>query len=298
MIRFFPLLLAIACIDASEPASLRQSDYFGSADATLSLSDIVRGENPYDGVHTWDDYRRLLGELKQPRYRVLTMAAFAKAGSDPQSVTVGMRHDSDSHPEKMVAMAAIEDELHIPSTYYILHSAAYYGRVVDGRMIRHAAITALAQDLHRRGFEIGIHTDLFQMMWKHNFDPVGFMQAEIADYAKLGIPVTGAAAHGDSEVIRRKLNNMWIFAEFGKRGDIEVNGRLYPYGLRTVAEHCLAYEAYLLKPNESTGDIDGRLTGKGVAALIALLAGIPPGQRVIILTHPEHWGRTVPDATP
>lgn len=291
MSRWLALVAVAAAGAAAEAAPLRQADFFAADATTLTLADLARNDGTYDGMHAWADYRRLLGELAAPRYRVLTMAAYAGAAADPQRVTVGMRHDIDTHPEKAVAMAAIEEELRLPSTYYILHSAAYYGTVVAGRLARHAAISALAQDFHRRGFEVGIHSDLFQMMWKRAFEPVSFMRAEIASYAALGVPVTGGAAHGDGEVIRRQLNNMWIFAEFGHRGEVEVDGLLYPYGQHTVAEHGLAYEAYRLKCDDSTGDIDRRLAGKGVEALIARLAGAKLGQRVIILTHPEHWGR-------
>lgn len=293
------LAAALAAAPAAEvpAAALRQADFFAPDDAPgLSLAQIVQAERRYDGVHSWDDYRGLLAELARPRYRVLTMAAFAAAPADPQRVVVAMRHDIDSHPEKALAMAALEEAAGLRSTYFVLHSAAYYGEVRDGRLRRHAAIGALAQELDRRGFEIGIHHDLFSMMWRHGFAPEPFLREEIASYRALGVAVTGAAAHGDGTVIARGLNNMWIFAEFARSGASVVEGRSFPYPQATVAGAGLAYEAYLLRRDESTGDIDARLKGRPAAELTALLAALPIGRRAIVLTHPEHWGRS--GATP
>jgi hypothetical protein len=301
MRRLLPGLLVVALAAAPAaavaPAALRQADFFAvGAGPEPSLAQIAQTERPYDGVHSWDDYRGLLAELARPRYRVLTMAAFAAAPADPQRVVVGMRHDIDSHPEKALAMAALEEAAGLRSTYFVLHSASYYGEVRDGRLRRHAAIGALAQEFDRRGFEVGIHHDLFSMMWRHGFAPEPFLREELASYRALGVAVTGAAAHGDGTVIARGLNNMWIFAEFARSGVSVVEGRSYPYGQATLAGAGLAYEAYLLRRDESTGDIDARLKGQPATELTALLAAQPAGRRVIILTHPEHWGRT--GATP
>lgn len=271
------------------PAVLKKNGMFGAADER-TLEDIVQAESSSGGKFSWDDYRALLAELTKPQYRVLSVRDFV-TDTTKDKVVIGMRHDIDSHPENALAMAKIEHAAGISSTYYFLHSARYYGTVKNGIMIPNAAIGALAQKLAGKGFEIGIHTDLFSMMWNYQFDPVPFMKEEIERYRSLGITVTGAAAHGDGTVIRMGLNNMWMFSEFGKKGSVVTNGLSYPYGAHAVADYGLSYETYLVKRDVSTGDIDGRFKDKPIADMISYLASLTPGTRVIILTHPEHWGK-------
>ncbi|MEK6793503.1 MAG: hypothetical protein AABZ39_01905 [Spirochaetota bacterium] len=281
--------MAAAAASEIPPAVLRTKVFFGTADER-PLEDIVRAESAYGGKFSWDDYRTLLAEITKPQYRVLTVRDLV-TDTTKDTVVIGMRHDIDSHPEKALAMAKLEHEAGIRSTYYILHSATYYGDVKNGIIAPNAAIRALAKKLSDKGFEIGIHTDLFSMMWKYQFDPVAFMKEEIERYRTLGITVTGAAAHGDGTVIGMGLNNMWMFSEFGKKGHIVTNGVSYPYGMHSTADYGLSYEAYLIKRDVSTGDIDGRFKDKSVADLAAYLASLTRGTRVIILTHPEHWGK-------
>ncbi|MHB1156126.1 MAG: hypothetical protein ACYC26_04730 [Phycisphaerales bacterium] len=271
------------------PAVLKTSGFFGAADHALSLADIVRQGPPDSARFTWADYDKLLAEITKPRYRVLPLKDF-DTDTTTDKVLVGLRHDIDSHPEKALVMADLETKAGMRSTYFFLHSASYYGSVKNGLMIRNAAIDDLAKQLHDRGFEIGIHTDLFTLMWDHQFKPASFIKEEIAYYKNLGIPVTGAAAHGSASVIDRGVNNMWMFSEFNKKGEIVVNGKTYEYGNHSIADHGLAYEGYHLRRDAYTGDIDPRFQDKPVEDMIAYIASLPPGARLIILAHPEHWG--------
>lgn len=270
-------------------AVLKTAGFFGAADHTLSLVDIVRQGPPDSARFTWADYDKLLAEITRPRYRVLPLKDFA-ADATTDKVVVGLRHDIDSHPEKAMTMADLETKAGVRSSYFFLHSASYYGIVKDGVMIRNAAIDDLAKQLHDRGFEIGIHTDLFTLMWDYQFQPTAFIREEIAYYKTLDIPVVGAAAHGNATVIGKSVNNMWMFSEFNKKGEIIVNGKIYEYGNHSIADYGLAYEGYHLKHDAYTGDIDERFRGKPVEDMIAYIASLPPGSRLIILTHPEHWG--------
>lgn len=270
-------------------AVLKTSGFFGAADHSLSLADIVLAGPPDSARFTWADYDKLLAEITKPRYRVLPLKDFA-TDATTDKVIVGLRHDIDSHPEKALVMADLETRTGMRSTYFLLHSALYYGTVKNGLMIRNAAIDDLAKQLHDRNFEIGIHTDLFTMMWDYQFDPVAFIQAEIAYYKDMGIPVVGAAAHGNAAVIGKSVNNMWMFSEFGKHGTITVNGKIYEYGNHGIADYGLTYEGYHLRRDAYTGDIDPRFKGKPVDDMIAYIASLPTGSRLIILAHPEHWG--------
>ena len=100
---------------------------------------------------------------------------------------------------------------------------------------------------------------------------------------------TGSAAHGDGTTIGRKLNEMWIYSEFGKKGAYVLNGTSYPYGEYKTVDFGVDYEAYLLKYTSNIADIDG----KSPDEMIKFLNTLNPGTRCGLLIHPEHWGKPV-----
>ncbi len=274
------------------PAKLKKEQLLGPANKSKTLTAIINAENSYQGKYSWQQYKTLLDELSKPRYKVVSLKDFS-ATVDSSKIIVAMRHDIDSHPEKALEMMDIELSYGLHSTYFFLHSAKYYGTVKNGVMVRNQGFDELVKDIYKNGFEVGIHTDLFTMMWNYQFDPVAFIKAEIAYYKQLGIPIIGSSAHGASEVIKRKFNNKWIFADFGKHGNVTVNGKIYQYGKYTLSDFGLKYEAYKLRNDLYTGDIDRKYKKlpDPVNAIITKLASLSPGKRVIILTHPEHWGK-------
>lgn len=282
---------SIAPLDTSSKQTIfKTSGFFGTPDNSKTIEQIDAADKPYDGVFTWDEYRKLLTELSRPKYRILPLGEFNKDNSCDK-VLVALRHDSDSHPLKALKMAEIEKATGIKSTYFLLHSANYYGSVKNGVITRNGAVDELAKKLHAMGFEVGIHRDLFNMMWNHQFEPRSFMKEEIAYYKNLGVPVTGSAAHGDGTTIGRKLNEMWIYSEFGKKGAYVLNGTRYPYGEYKTADFGVDYEAYLLKYTAGTGDIGGNFGGRNLDGLIKYLDTLKPGTRFGLLIHPEHWGK-------
>lgn len=271
-------------------AKFKTSGFFGKPDNSKTLEQIDAEYKAYNGTFSWAEYRKLLTELSKPKYKVLPLCEFNKDNSRDK-VVVALRHDSDSHPLKALKMAKIEKAMGIRSSYFLLHSAKYYGNADNGVIIRNGAIDKLAQKLYGMGFEIGIHRDLFNMMWNYQFEPRAFMKEEVAYYKNLGIPVTGSAAHGDGTTIRRKLNEMWIYSEFGKKGVYTLNGINYPYGKYKTSDFGVDYEAYLLKRNDSDSDIGGNFKGKDLDELIKHLDSLKLGTRFILLIHPEHWGK-------
>jgi hypothetical protein len=286
--------LSILSNDGLKKAQLKTTGFFGDPDKKRTLDVIIKTERPYDGKYTWEDYRLLLTELSKSRYKVLNMKDFATDRSN-HKIVVGMRHDIDSHPEKALQMAEIEKDNNIPSTYFILHSAAYYGTVKNGVMNRNQGLDNLVKKLYKNGFEIGIHTDLFYMMWTYQYAPVSFIKEEIKYYDKLGIPVKGSVAHGSRNVLTKGVNNMLIFSEFGKKGSITVKDQIYTYGENSITDFGFDYEAYWLlrqKKAGQTGDIDRRFKGKSkIKEIIDYLAKLKSPSRIVILTHPEHWGK-------
>ena len=241
---------------------------------------------------TWNEYAAIIDELGKERYIVSTGKDF-NATINKDKVVVYMRHDIDVNPFAALKMAKMEKQRGLSSTYYILHSAKYYGQQSESGVLRYAAMDSLYQKLAEYGHEIGVHNDLIGLMIQSDIDPVLFQREELDYYCTAGFDIVGVVSHGSSVVLKRGLNNTWIFSEFGKEGTFENNGNTYRYGDKSVEDFGFQYEGYRLGFNQRCSDVGGKFASsiKDATDFVDFLQKCKPGDRVSFLTHPVWWGK-------
>ncbi len=237
--------------------------------------------------YSWQDYLALLDELaKSDRYVVCPGQDFIKT-FDPSKVVVYMRHDIDIDPETALRMAEEEHKRGLHASYYILPTARYYGEQTKNGVKRYVSMDEFYRKIQSLGHEIGVHNDLLSMQILWDIDPMEFQKQELEYYHQAGFPVVGAVSHGSGVVISRKLNNMWVFSEFGKKGVYNHEDRAVEYGKNSFKDYGFIYEGYKIGHNKGTSDISGLKTGMEV---VEKMKTFQPGDRVSLLTHPIHWG--------
>lgn len=241
---------------------------------------------------SWTEYAELLDELKKDRYIVATGRDF-DATVNKDKIVVYMRHDIDVNPFSALKMAELEKELGMRSSFYILHSANYYGEQSCRGVSRYAAMDSVYKKLAAAGYEIGVHNDLIGMMLQADVDPMKFQSKELEYYKRAKFDVVGVVSHGSSQVLKRKLNNTWIFSEFGRNGSFENNGKVYTYGDKSFRDFGFKYEGYHFKFDQRYSDVGGKFaaTIKGSSGFVDFLQKCKPGDRISILTHPVWWGK-------
>jgi hypothetical protein len=255
------------------------------------LERITRFRNDHRAKFTWDQYRELLTALSDKKFHVMPVNEMRNT-FDSSFVVVGMRHDIDNHPFKALEMAEIERQFGIRATYYVLATADYYGKIVDGRAVRHPEMGALYKKLYDEGAEIGIHNDLLTVMILYKGDPLSFNQDELNYYKSLGIPIYGTAAHGSDIAKNLKISNVMIFRDFATKDSVSYGGRKYPLGQRTLKEYGYEYEAYHVGYNKYYSESRGVWSDpEGLKGIIEKLKASVPGDRIEILTHPVWWGK-------
>ncbi|MFB0515370.1 MAG: hypothetical protein ACETWG_02050 [Candidatus Neomarinimicrobiota bacterium] len=262
-------------------------------DPGLPLEEIeqrVRTIHDSRAVFTFQEYEMLLQELSRPRYTVLPLNIFRHT-FDTSKVLVGMRHDVDCHPFKALEMAEMEEDYGIQATYYILHSADYYGGLQDSVFMRYQSMGTIYQQLFERAGEIGIHNDLIGMMALHDIEPLSFQSEEIDYYASLNIPIFGSSSHGGSIVKQLNLDNRYIYSDFHKYGTFTYNNKTYEYGRYSLADFGLKYEAYALEHNNYISDASATWNLGSLEAVIRYLQSCTAGRKVQLLTHPVWWGK-------
>lgn len=275
---------------------------FAPLDPESTLDEIerrVRLRNDTRAVFTYDEYRELMQELAGEHYMVLPMDSF-RITFDTTRIVVGMRHDIDCHPFNALEMADIENSFGMQSTYYILHSAEYYGTASEGPFVRFAVMDTIYRQLAEKAGEIGVHNNLIEMMTRYDIEPLSFQLEEIEYYAALDIPIYGSAAHGSEDVTELGLSNRMIYADFSEYGTFDYRGKTYEYGRYSLGEFGFQYEALAIDYDKFISDSGGRWSISGVndqshdgslGVAIQALQSFEPGDRVQILTHPVWWGR-------
>jgi hypothetical protein len=242
-------------------------------------------------VFTWNQYVELLDKLSELKFIVLPLNEMRNTFDDSK-VIVGLRHDVDFNPFKALEMAKFEKDYGIRATYFLLATSKYHGHISNSTIVHSTGIEYLFKEIHDTGAEIGIHNDLLTIMIVHNIDPFKFNQEEILFYSSLNIQVFGTAAHG-SHVAQITVPNYQIFSDFSKNNSVEYQGKKYPLGEHSLNEYGFNYEAYFINFNLYFSDSGGRWNDpEGFSGILKKLESSKPGDRIQILAHPDHWGRT------
>lgn len=268
----------------------RKDSAFNKNISLSQIESMVRKIYDSKAKFSFEQYEQLLKEISKPNYRVLPLHEFRKT-TDATKVLVGLRHDVDGHPFKALSMAQLEKNYQISATYFILHSAEYYGTYSLSGVSRYSAMNEIYQKISRLGHEIGIHNDLLALQVFTNIDPLEFTHQEIAYYQNLAIPIYGTSSHGGKFVLANNLKNLWIFSDFHEPATFTYLNQNYHLGCFSLKEAGFEYEAYYLSYNKYLSDSGGAWNEQRVNDPIKFLQDCQAGDRVVILTHPLWWGK-------
>lgn len=239
---------------------------------------------------TYASYDGFLARLAEPgRFRVVPLRELRSAPDDRP--VVALRHDVDDRLASAPRFAELEHARGIRSTYYVLHTAPYYGLTEHGRAEHDPAVLPTLRRLQEFGHEVGFHHDLVTLQRVHGIEPGPYLAAELAWLRGAGIEITGCAAHGSYGAHRHGFHNDYAFAGWDEpkpeHPTTELGWKLDPadYGLEYDAGH-LGESRYF---SDSRGDGRGRRWHPSLLDLDSLA----PGERVVVLVHSCHWDRSL-----
>jgi len=251
-------------------AELQTSDirHYTAVDSGLSRAEVLKdiNANAYQAYGPGDmygprarglfvdpllHYRQLLDALvADPRIRVLPFVDALPGPVPADEIWCALRHDIDFDLTTACCLAKLEHELGLRSTFYVLHTAPYYGQFVNGTFLRNESMIDVYREIQALGHEIALHTDPFLVYQTHQIDGAEALTTEIAWLRNNGIEIVGTTAHNSVSVYGAA--NYAIFAGrqrslFELPGDepceIVHEGKWSPLGVLSEAELGLRYEA-------------------------------------------------------
>ena len=129
---------------------------------------------------------------------------FAAAPEKPHLTS--LRHDVDYNLDVAMELAYWEYKAGLRSTYFVLHSTAYYQH--------DKALIDKCLQLQDFGHEVGLHTNFLAEWYRGNIDDVGLaLEKELIRLRTGGVDITGVTAHGDALCYDAGFTNYWIFEE-------------------------------------------------------------------------------------
>lgn len=239
---------------------------------------------------TYNRYECLLDELAdESRFRVVPLREFTST-TDPTRAVVGLRHDVDERLDRAIDFAELEARRGLRSTYFVLESASYWRRpdLLEG-----------LQRIQELGHEIGWHNDLVTTECVLGGDARALLSVELERLRGARLSIDGVAAHGSPSCYRYGYHNGYFFfpdelvSELPNAETVDgpLGRRKVPHG--TLAEFDLAYDAYHLDNTTYFSDARFGPDGRRWHTDDLDLDVLAPGARTIILTHPDHWDRSM-----
>lgn len=197
------------------------------------------------------EYERLLDTVVEIGAEGAPLAEMHDTPCPPDRIVCGIRHDLDMDFRASLEMARLEQERGIRTSWYILHTAPYYGQLDgDGVFHRNESMAAVYLQLQEMGHEVGLHIDPLHLYQNEKIDGAGALLAELEWMRSIGLNVVGSAAH--NMVATYGAENYAIYKgrplSGGElKGDpptgVEKDGKWAPVGLVDEKEHGLTYEA-------------------------------------------------------
>ena len=162
-----------------------------------------------------------------------------------------MRHDIDADPEKGVELASILAQYGVPASFYILHSAQYYGIYSDNKFHRNPRLKTWVKELLLSGVEIGLHNDAVGLS-KKGYNGAEILVRELSFIRSLGAKVIGTVAHNSFPT--QLAENFEIFKNlvlFDRETELDI-------GVLSMDELELSYEGNysLIKDQIIVDDLD------------------------------------------
>ncbi|MEI6048928.1 MAG: hypothetical protein WCS03_08530 [Bacteroidota bacterium] len=269
---------------------------YTETDRTIEITDNiiidngVRVRNPVFNLLNFDNFLSYLSS--SDHFLIVPLKDFKNTKSDDK-VVISLRYDIDENINGAMKIAYRENKYGIKSTFFVLHTASYYGVTLHGDFKRNENIIYYIKKIQDSfGHEIGFHNDLVTLQLVYGISPKEYLKNELAYLRENDIHIWGTTYHGSGYCYIYKYYNAYFWKEYPD------NGWNYEYltkGYRTIqiekdnlVNYNFEYEGGLLDQDYMFADcnfVDGKRWNMGMVNLDT----IKPGKKVIILFHPANW---------
>jgi hypothetical protein len=175
---------------------------------------------------------------------------------------IGLRYDVDSDPVTGLRAARSLARRGVCGSFYLLHTALYYGQMIGDHFVRHAEIEDWALGYLVAGCELGLHNDAFGACTLFGINGAQAVVTEIEWLRSLGATIRGTVAHNSAPAYGADNYEVFVERAHSVRTVRTRNHVILPLGTLSEAELGLTYEGSFVR---SRPDPDARRTKQYIA---------------------------------
>ncbi len=198
--------------------------------------------NPYH------HYQQLVSMLAS-HSKVSLVPCYELAQHSISGVAVALRHDIDADPVTAVRMARQLARDGICGSFYLLHTALYYGRFFGTLFVRHRELRPWIDALLVAGCELGVHNDALGAHSRLGVDGPEALVQEIEWLRSRGATIRGTVGHNSAPVYGAE--NAEVFANRVLWPGDSYPRTMLPLGMLDERELQLTYEGTFAKPHDT-----------------------------------------------
>lgn len=203
---------------------------------------------------SFEAYESLISGLRDlPNTTLVPLSELMSAKRDDRKI-MALRFDIDADPETAVRLARFNARYGICASFYILHTAYYYGQLIEGVWCRNAPmIREWVEALYLAGAEVGMHIDPLNVYAEQVMDGSQAVTTELAYLRNLGARICGVVAHNSIPVYGAENFEIFAGKTVWQRRKIKVkNSRWIPLGVLDAATCGIDYEGNFATPISRT----------------------------------------------
>ena len=196
-------------------------------------------------------YERLVDELLQIRDLEIVPLCQVQAAEGSGKRIIGLRHDVDADPVTALRAARHLARRGICGSFFLLHTAPYYGDFIRGVFVRNARLVEWIKGFIVAGCELGLHNDALGICTVHGKDGAEAVREEIAWLRSQGARIYGTVSHNSAPAYGAE--NLEVFREgiLWDRKVVSARGVPLPLGRISMQELQLTYEGTFAKPKKN-----------------------------------------------
>ncbi|MCU0363407.1 MAG: hypothetical protein MUE32_08620 [Bacteroidales bacterium] len=296
MIAFRIAVIVILAIQAAacerDEHLLLDNDKVIDINEGVAISNVPNMNDPDLNLVRYEEFLKYLASSS--RYIMVTQEEFESAWS-PDKVIVSLRHDVDRHLNGAMKIAYREHRYGIRSTFYILHTAEYYGSTSKGHFERNNRVLDFLKKIQDAyGHEVSFHNDLVTLQLVYDIDPRPFLKGELSWLRDNGIRIAGSVAitapHQMTEASDFLVQGQ---SQAKASGEEIILPQPISEGIKIIKDkrenYALTYDGDYLVTDYNFSDVKIMPDGRRWHMALEDFDKIPAGKKVIILIHPHFW---------
>ena len=267
---------------------------YPDSDRTINITDGIKIDNGVDMKNPIFNYVHLenfLSHISTSDHFLIVPLKDFKSTTSNDKVVISLRHDIDDNINAAVKFAYREHKYGITGSYFVLHTAKYYGQKVGSDFVRNDNVIYFLKTIQDTfGQEVGFHNDLVTLQLMYEIPSREYLKEELSFLRGNGINIVGTTYHGSPYTYIYHYSNSDFWTEYSTTADeyITKGFKTIKVEKDSLPSYNFLYEGGMLNQDYFFADtyfIDGKRWNMDMVNFDT----IKPGKKVIILFHPQHW---------